>query len=61
MKLKIEKDELTLEDDSFLNQLIDGCQGDIIIKTPFAKGGKLKIKKVKDSKGKVIHEKKKEG
>lgn len=45
MKLKIEKDIATIEDDgSLVSKLIAGCKGKIKINTPF---GKREIKNVK--------------
>jgi len=45
MRLKVNNDELTIEDDgSFVSKLIAGCKGKIKIKTPF---GVREIKKVK--------------
>ena len=50
MQLKVDKDELTIEDDgSFLSKLIAGCKGIIRIKTPFGVREIKKIKKVKRS------------
>lgn len=53
LKLKVVKDELTIEegDDSLLGKLLAGTKGKIKIKTPF---GEREIKKVKDHKGKRI-------
>ena len=46
--MKVEKDELTIDDDdSFLSKLIAGCKGKIKIKTPF---GVREIKKIKKRK-----------
>ena len=46
MKIKVEKDELTIEDDnSSLSKLIAGCKGTVRIKTPFGVREINKIKK----------------
>jgi hypothetical protein len=54
--MKIEKDIITLDekDEDLLSKLIGGTQGKITIKSPFVKGGKIDVKEVKDSKGKVL-------
>jgi hypothetical protein len=54
--MKIEKGVVTLDekDDNFLGKLIEGTQGNISIKSPFIKGGKVDVKEVKDSKGKSL-------
>ena len=53
--MKIEKDTVIIGDeDNFLGKLIEGTQGNISIKSPFNKGGKVDVKEVKDSKGKVL-------
>jgi len=46
VKLKVKKDELTIEEgeDSLVGKLIAGCKGNITIRTPL---GERKIKKVK--------------
>ncbi len=55
MKLTIEKDTLTIGDDSFISKMIEGCEGKVFVK---ARGIKREMKQVKDSKGKIIKEKK---
>ena len=53
LKLKIEKDEVTIEEgeDSFLGKLIEGTQGTIRLNTP---RGMREIHKVKDKRGRVF-------
>ncbi len=54
--MKIEKDTIILDekDDNFLSKFIAGTQGKITVKSPFVKGGRIEVKEVKDSKGKVL-------
>jgi hypothetical protein len=58
--MKIEKGVVTLDekDDNFLGKLIEGTSGNIQIKSPFIKGGKVDVLEVRDSKGKVLKVKK---
>ena len=58
MKLKVDKDEITIEEgeDSFMGKMIAGAQKRIVIKTPF---GEREIHKVKDIKGRVFKDDKK--
>ena len=60
VKLKIEKDELTIEegDNDLIAAMIKGCEGEVTIKCPYVTGGKVKIKKIKDKNGTVLKEKK---
>jgi hypothetical protein len=59
-KLTISKNTAIVdEDDDFLGKLMAGCEGNITIKSPFIKGGKLEIKEVKNKAGKVIGKQKK--
>jgi hypothetical protein len=54
--MKLENGIITLgeKEDSFLGKLIEGTQGNISIKSPFIKGGKVDVKEVRNSKGKVL-------
>ena len=57
--MKIEQDTIIIGDgDGLLEKLISGTQGNISIKSPFVKGGRIDIREVKDSKGKVLKAKK---
>jgi len=58
LKLKLNKDELDIEEgeDSFLGKMLAGAKGKVKIKTPF---GEREIHKIKDSKGKVLKDDKK--
>uniref|UniRef100_A0A6M3IQS9 Uncharacterized protein n=1 Tax=viral metagenome TaxID=1070528 RepID=A0A6M3IQS9_9ZZZZ len=48
MKIKVDKDTATIDDDdSFVSKLIAGCKGTVRIKTPFGVREINKIKKVK--------------
>ena len=53
MRIKLDKDTITVDenDNSLAAQIIAGCEGKLIIKTPY---GKREIKQIKDSKGKKI-------
>ncbi len=51
MKIKIDKNETTVEDDgSFVSKLIAGCRGKVTVKTPFGSREITNIKKVKRDK-----------
>lgn len=54
--MKLEKDTIILEekDNDFLSKFMEGTQGNISIKSPFIKGGKIDVKEVRNSKGKVL-------
>jgi len=62
-KIEIKNDTAIIDDgDTFLGKLMAGCEGKIIIRSPYIKGGQREIKSVKDKNGKELklgtHEKK---
>jgi hypothetical protein len=55
MKLEIKGDTAIIdENDSFLGKLIAGCEGKVVIRSPYIKGGQREIKSVKDKNGKEL-------
>ncbi|MDD5510902.1 MAG: hypothetical protein PHI12_08830 [Dehalococcoidales bacterium] len=55
MKLEIKGDTAIIDgEDNFLGKLIAGCEGKVLIKSPYIKGGQREIKSVKDKSGKEL-------
>ena len=54
VKIHIDKDTATVEDDgSLVSALIAGCRGKVIVKHPLLKGGRQEFKNVKKTNAKV--------
>jgi hypothetical protein len=47
-EIKVEKNTLKVDKSSMLGKLLSGCQGKIIVKSPYLKGGHCEITKIRD-------------
>lgn len=55
MNVEIKGNTATIDgEDTFLGKLMAGCEGKIIIKSPYIKGGQREITAVKDKHGKDL-------